>query len=189
MASPVSLNPGGGTLAQQALATAPEGMLIAPVWRRAAAFMTDVIVLSLLLHFLSGQQLLLMLSANVFALETIDARVVAGYIVSWALFFGAFWLYWKYTGRAYGRSLGQRAFRIALVHDDGTLLPEDHWGPRAAAKLRYLIPFIGWFWFGARDLWKARSSGAEYRTGVDRAHHTVAAVDWSLPSETRHGLR
>ena len=108
---------------------------------------------------------------------------------SWILFFGAFWLYWKYTGRAYGRSLGQRAFRIALVHDDGTLLPEDHWGPRAAAKLRYLIPFIGWFWFGARDLWKARSSGAEYRTGVDRAHHTVAAVDWSLPSETRHGLR
>ena len=58
MASPISLNPGGGTLAQQALATAPEGMLIAPVWRRAAAFMTDVIVLSLLLHFLSGQQLL-----------------------------------------------------------------------------------------------------------------------------------
>ena len=100
MASPISLNPGGGTLAQQALATAPEGMLIAPVWRRAAAFMTDVIVLSLLLHFLSGQQLLLMLSANVFALETIDARVVAGYILSWALFFGAFWLYWKYTGRA-----------------------------------------------------------------------------------------
>ena len=105
------------------------------------------------------------------------------------LFFGAFWLYWKYTGRAYGRSLGQRAFRIALVHDDGTLLPEDHWGPRAAAKLRYLIPFVGWFWFGARDLWKARSAGAEYRTGVDRAHHTVAAVDWSLPSETRLGLR
>ena len=85
MASPISLNPGGGTLAQQALATAPEGMLIAPVWRRAAAFMTDVIVLSLLLHFLSGQQLLLMLSANVFALETFDARVVAGYIVSWIL--------------------------------------------------------------------------------------------------------
>ena len=47
MASPVSLNPGGGTLAQQALATAPEGMLIAPVWRRAAAFMTDVIVMSI----------------------------------------------------------------------------------------------------------------------------------------------
>ena len=41
----------------------------------------------------------------------------------------------------------------------------------------------------ARDLWKARSAGAEYRTGVDRAHHTVAAVDWSLPSETRLGLR
>ena len=81
--------------------------------------------------------------------------------------------------------LGQRAFRIALVHDDGTLLPEDHWGPRAAAKLRYLIPFIGWFWFGARDLWKARSSGAEYRTGVTVL--TTRWRPWIGPSHRRRG--
>ena len=33
----------GGTLAQQVLSSAPEGMLIAPVWRRIAAFAIDVI--------------------------------------------------------------------------------------------------------------------------------------------------
>ena len=31
-----------------------------------------------------------------------------------------YWLYFKYTGRNFGRSLGQRAMRIAIVHDDGT---------------------------------------------------------------------
>ena len=43
----------GGTLAQQVLQSAPEGMLIAPVWRRIAAFAIDVIAMSLLLHGLT----------------------------------------------------------------------------------------------------------------------------------------
>ena len=43
----------GGTLAQQVLSSAPEGMLIAPVWRRIAAFAIDVIVMSLLLQVMT----------------------------------------------------------------------------------------------------------------------------------------
>ena len=43
----------GGTLAQQALSSAPEGMLIAPVWRRVTAFALDVVAVSLVLHLLS----------------------------------------------------------------------------------------------------------------------------------------
>jgi hypothetical protein len=184
MASPVQVNP-AGTLAQQALASAPEGMLIAPVWRRASAFVLDVLALSLLMHLLTGQRLLLTLADTSYV--TGGPRFLASWAFSWALFMTGFWLYWKYTGRAYHRSLGQRAFRIALVHDDGTLLDEHHWGPRAWSKLRYLVPVLGWF-FAARDLLRARSPGAEHRTAIDRAHHTVAAVDWSLPSETRIGL-
>ena len=55
--SPVSLHSGGGTLAQAVLASAPEGMLIAPVWR-IAAFVLDVIAISLLIEVLSRFQFL-----------------------------------------------------------------------------------------------------------------------------------
>ena len=48
----------GGTLAQQVLSSAPEGMLIAPVWRRIAAFAIDVVVMSLLLQVLTRFQFL-----------------------------------------------------------------------------------------------------------------------------------
>ena len=109
--------------------------------------------------------------------------------MNWFLFSAAFYLYFKYTGQTMGRSLAQRGFRIALVHDNGTMLEKHHWGPRAIAKMIYIIPFVGWLWFGLRDTFNAGSTKAEYRTGIDVKHHTVAAVDWSLPSETRLRLR
>jgi hypothetical protein len=88
-----------------------------------------------------------------------------------------------------GRSLAQRGFRIAIVHDNGTVLEAHHWGPRAVAKMIYMLPVIGPLWFGLRDAFNAGSKDNEYRTKVDQTHHTVAAVDWSLPSETRLRLR
>jgi len=51
-----------------------------------------------------------------------------------------------------------------------------------------LIPVIGWLWFGVRDFFQAQMKNSEYRTNIDRKHNTVAAVDWSLPIETRHKL-
>jgi hypothetical protein len=39
-----------------------------------------------------------------------------------------------------------------------------------------------------RDAFKARSKDEEYRTSIDIKNHTVAAVDWSLPVETRNKL-
>ena len=177
----------GGTLAQNALASAPEGMLIAPAWKRVAAFVLDGIIISLLLSFLT-QGLLL---ASLFNFEMLfdGARYIAAFFMNWFVFFSAFYLYFKYTGQSMGRSLAQRGSRIAIVHDNGTDLESHHWGPRAVAKLVYFIPFVGALWFGLRDTFNAQSKEAEYRTGVDRKHHTVAAVDWSLPSETRTRLR
>ena len=61
--SPVSLHSGGGTLAQAVLASAPEGMLIAPVWKRIAAFVLDVIAISLLIEVLSRFQFLSILAS------------------------------------------------------------------------------------------------------------------------------
>ena len=184
--SPVSVHQGSGTLAQAVLSTAPEGMLIAPA-KRAAAYMLDVVLLTLVLHLLTGQTLMYYLMN--YSLVTQGAEYVAGVAVNWALFFGSHYLYFKYTGRTFGRSFAQRGFRIAVVHDNGTLLEQHHWGPRAFGKLIYLIPVVGILWFGMRDFLRGRSKDAEYRTSLDIKNHTVAAVDWSLPSETRLRLR
>ena len=162
-------------------------MLIAPVWKRIAGFMLDVLLISIVLTFLTGGQLTL----NLLNFELLNggAQYMLFFSSNWVILLTSHWLYWKYTGRAYGRSLGQRAFRIAIVHDDGTALEKHHWSPRAVSKLVYLLPIIGPLWFGMRDAFKARSKDEEYRTAIDIKNHTVAAVDWSLPVETRNKLR
>ena len=172
----------GGTLAQQVLSSAPEGMLIAPVWRRMAAFAIDVIAMALLLHVLTRFTFLEILISWNYLVE--DGRYAASFLMTWVIFFASLWLYWKYTGRAYGRSLGQRAFRIAIVHDNGTLLELHHFGPRAFHKLRYLIPVLGWL-FGLRDVLRARSKASEYRTSVDVSNHTCLLYTSPSPRDQR----
>ena len=177
----------GGTMAQTILASAPEGMLIAPSWKRVLAFMLDVMLITIVIGFFTNFRLL----EGLYSLDLLTAggSYTAEFFMNWFVFGAAFYLYFKYTGQTLGRSLGQRGFRIALVHDNGTMLEKHHWGPRAVAKMIYIIPFIGWLWFGLRDTYNAGSTTSEYRTRVDLKHHTVAAVDWSLPSETRLRLR
>lgn len=177
----------GGTLAQNILGSAPEGMLIAPAWKRVLAFMLDVMLVSIVLSFFTQGAIM----PNLLNIDMLNegGRYTAVFFMNWFVFGAAFYLYFKYTGQTMGRSLAQRGFRIAIVHDNGTALEQHHWGPRAVAKMIYIIPFIGWLWFGLRDTFSAGSTTAEYRTGIDKKHHTVAAVDWSLPSETRLKLR
>ena len=91
--SPVSVHQGSGTLAQAVLSTAPEGMLIAPAWKRAAAYMLDVVLLTLVLHLLTGQTLMYYLMN--YSLITQGAEYVAGVAVNWALFFGSHYVYLK----------------------------------------------------------------------------------------------
>ena len=183
----VTVYQGGGTLAQAVLNSAPEGMLIAPVWKRIAAFMLDVVLMTLVLEVITQFQFLSVLVSWNYLSESID--YVSIFLMTWIIFFVTFYLYWKYSGRKIGRSFGQRAFRIAIVHDNGTVLELHHWGPRAFGKLVYLLPIIGPLWFGLRDIISARSKESEYRTSLDGKNHTVAAVDWSLPVETRQKLR
>lgn len=181
--SPISVHK-PGTMAQAAVAaTAPEGMLIAPIWKRVVALALDTFLISIVLVALT-QKMLFVYVFSINLLITDQALYVLG---SWIVLLTFYWLYFKYTGRQYGRSLGQRALRIAIVHDDGTLLGINHWGRRAAYKLRYIIPLVGQLW-GLWDVfmtWKHETK----RSPVDLANHTVAAVDWSLPVNTRNGLR
>jgi len=77
--------------------------------------------------------------------------------------------------------------RIAIVHDDGSLLGIEHWGRRAAYKIKYVIPFLGVV-LGLLDVLRTWQHETK-RSPIDLANHTVAAVDWSLPVNTRGGLR
>ena len=181
--SPVTINK-PGTMAQAAVAaTAPEGMLIAPIWKRVVALGLDGFLISIILWFFT-QGMLFSYVFSISLLTTSQAPFVLG---SWVVLLTFSWLYFKYTGRQYGRSLGQRAMRIAIVHDDGSLLGINHWGRRAAHKLRYIIPILGQAW-GLWDVYKTWRHETK-RSPVDLANHTVAAVDWSLPVNTRNGLR
>lgn len=181
--SPVSVHK-PGTMAQAAVAaTAPEGMLIAPIWKRMVALALDAFLITLIIAAVSRMTFYNYLMA-VDLLLTVQAPYVLG---TWIIHLTFYWLYFKYTGRYYGRSLGQRAMRIAIVHDDGSLLGIEHWGRRAGYKIRYVIPFLGVLW-GLWDVFKTWRHETK-RSPVDLANHTVAAVDWSLPIETRGGLR
>ena len=181
--SPITLNK-GGTMAQAALAaTSPEGMLISPVWKRGVAFILDMLLITIVVNFLT--------SGNFFDYLQNPKLIITSqahfFILALIVHFPIYWLYFKYTGKSAGRSLGQRVMKIAIVHDDGSLLGESHWGRRAAHKLRYVIPVIGQL-IGIFDLVRTWRDG-DKRSPIDKANHTVAAVDWSLPQTTRAGLR
>ena len=104
----------GGTLAQNIIGSAPEGMLIAPAWKRVLAFMLDVILISIVLSFFTGGQL----TMNLLNIEmlTEGGRYTAVFFMNWFVFAAAFYLYFKSVKRwvAPWRS----AARIAIVHDN-----------------------------------------------------------------------
>ena len=81
----------GGTLAQNIIGSAPEGMLIAPSWKRVLAFMLDVMLISIVLSFFTGGQLM----ANLFNIEmmTEGGRYSAAFVMNWFVFAAAFYLY------------------------------------------------------------------------------------------------
>jgi len=181
--SPIKVN-NPGTMAQAAVAaTIPEGMLIAPVWKRIVGFMLDVFLLVVILGFATQGSFFKWLAA--FDLIFTDQAIYVA--MTWIMHLTFFWLYFKYTGRYYGRSLGQRAMRIAIVNNDGTLLDDSNWGRRSAHKTKYVIPYLGQI-LGIWDVVRTfRHEGK--RSPVDLSNQTFAAVDWSLPSNTRGGLR
>ena len=128
--SPVSVHT-PGTMAQAAIAaTIPEGMLIAPIWKRVVALALDAFLITLIIAVATGKTFYNYLMA-VDLLLTSQALYVIG---TWIIHLTFYWLYFKYTGRGYGRSLGQRAMRIAVVKNDGSLLDVESWSRRAGYK-------------------------------------------------------
>ena len=121
-------------------------IMIATSWRRAIAFALDV--------FFVGACLMLFTKgwiASAWNPSIVNTETWWFMLVNWLLIFASFWLYFKYTGRWMQRSLGQRFMRLAIIYGDATLMPEQAWDHRAFAKLRYIIPVLG-FAFGVYDL-------------------------------------
>ena len=179
----VTIHQGHGTLAQTIMANAPDGMLIAPAWKRAVAYVFDIILISLVLEVVSGFNFLQGISSISLILE--GGKSAAFYFVNWFLFISANYLYFKYTGKTMGRSLAQRSLRIAIVHDNGSALDDHHWGLSAFSRLIYIIQFVGALWFGFIDIMSAQSRTSEYRISIYIYNQIVAAFDWSLHSDTR----
>ncbi len=161
----------------------PEGVYLAHAWKRGAAYLLDNFVIFSILFISTG---------GVFVFRLWNLMEFASQphitILHWLILFGLHWLYFKYTGTWMGRSLGQRWFGIALVHDDATPLGEKHWGKRSTRKLIYAIPVVGLVVFAFLDYVRIRGDD-KHQSRIDAAENTVAAVYWSLPWETRVTMR
>ena len=101
----------GGTLAQNIIGSAPEGMLIAPSWKRVLAFMLDVMLISIVLGFFTGGRL--MMGLYNFELITAGGRYTAEFFINWFVFISALYLYFKYTGQTW----------VARLHNEGFASP------------------------------------------------------------------
>jgi|TARA_B100001540_G_C15732674_1_gene608361 hypothetical protein len=158
-----------------------ENIVIAIWWKRAFAFVLDIIfILGTLVLFTSGR--------ITFAWEFIilfenPSETIFWFLINWFLIFAAFWLYFKYSGRIMQRSLGQRFLKLAIIYGDGTMMPEKNWEKRAFYKLRYLLPLIGII-IGIIDLIKIMR-GETHQSRIDWYTNTIVVMDWSLPSEIR----
>jgi uncharacterized RDD family membrane protein YckC len=181
---PVTLHQGTSTMAKALVGEGvPEGVLLAHAWKRGAAYMLDnFVILSIL--FIATKGVFIFRLWNIAEMTT-SLHIT---ILHWIILLSLHWLYFKYTGKWMGRSLGQRWFGIALVHDDASPLGDAHWGRRSARKLVYALPLIGLVVFALLDYVRIRGD-EKHQSRIDTAESTVAAVYWSLPWEARATMR
>jgi hypothetical protein len=99
----------------------------------------------------------------------------------------AHWLYWRLTGLAYSRSLGQRLFNLAIVAEDGSELTSEMWDSRSFRKLVLLIPLLN-LYVGAYELARI-SQRHTHQSNVDLHVGSIVAHSDSLPPASRRHIR
>tara|TARA_B100000029_G_scaffold486911_1_gene541728 strand:- start:524 stop:1132 length:609 start_codon:yes stop_codon:yes gene_type:complete len=186
--SPIQLNVGGGTLAKQIVsseqghASLPDGVILASGVRRVAAFTADVVIVTTILMVVTGGRIL-----NAWNL-TLWGSIDFHYALAHALvLMVAHWLYWRLTGLAYSRSLGQRLFNLAIVAEDGSALTSQMWDSRSFRKLVLLIPLVN-LYVGAYELARI-SQRHTHQTNVDVHVGSIVAHSDSLPPASRRHIR
>ena len=186
--SPIQLNVGGGTLAKQIVASEgghaslPDGVILASGVRRLAAFTADVVIVTTILMVATGGRLLDAWNLTLWASSDFHFALAQALILMVAQ-----WLYWRLTGLAYSRSLGQRLFGLAVIAEDGSALTSDMWDSRSFRKLLLLIPLLN-IYVGAYELARI-SQRHTHQSNVDLHVGSIVAHSESLPPASRRHIR
>ena len=104
-----------------------------------------------------------------------------------SLILGAHWLYWRWTGLRYSRSLGQRMFGIAVLAEDGSAMTSKMWDQRARRKLIFLIPILNIIQ-GIRELARI-SQRHTHQSNIDLHVGSIVAHADSLPPANRKHIK
>ncbi len=186
--NPISIHGSGATLAKLAVAESsghwpiPEGTVLAPSWKRVAAFMLDWIVIMSILNLVTSWRILSAWSITI--LTSSQWWVV---LVNWAIVLACSYLYHKYLPNAWGRTLGQRWFGLAVLREDGERLSREACGTRSFRKLCYIIPIIQLI-FAFIDL-RHITRRHTHQSSIDLHVASIVVVADSLPPAKRKHLR
>ena len=186
--SPISLQ-GGGTLAKQIVTAeegghwpVPEGTILASGVRRTAALSVDVVIVTTILMVATSGQIIDAWNLTLWASSSFHhaLAMVAILLVS-------HWLYWRWTGLRYSRSLGQRMFGIAVLAEDGSAMTSQMWDQRARRKLIFLIPILNIIQ-GIRELARI-SQRHTHQSNIDLHVGSIVAHADSLPPANRKHIK
>ena len=186
--SPIQLNVGGGTLAKQIVASEqghaslPDGVILASGVRRLAAFTADVVIVTTILMVATGGRILDAWNLTLWTSADFHFSLAQALVLM-----VAHWLYWRLTGLAYSRSLGQRLFGLAIIAEDGSALTSEMWDSRSFRKLVLLIPLVN-LYAGAYELARI-SQRHTHQTNVDVHVGSIVAHSDSLPPASRRHIR
>ena len=186
--SPIQLNVGGGTLAKQIVASEqghaslPDGVILASGVRRLAAFTADVVIVTTILMVTTGGRILDAWNLTLWTSADFHFSLAQALVLM-----VAHWLYWRLTGLAYSRSLGQRLFGLAIIAEDGSALTSEMWDSRSFRKLVLLIPLVN-LYAGAYELARI-SQRHTHQTNVDVQVGSIVAHSDSLPPASRRHIR
>lgn len=186
--SPISINPGKGTLAKAIVSekdghwSVPEGTVLASRVDRLASFVLDVIVITTIMSIITNGKIIYVWNVTLWLSDEFHYSLVMAFV-----FFAAHWLYWRYSGIYFSRSLGQKLFGLAIVADDGSEMTSAMWDKRVFRKLIYLIPIIGWY-NGIYDLARI-SQRHTHQSNIDLKVNSIVVKAYSLPPFNRKHIK
>ena len=185
--SPISIH-GGGTLAKAIVSqeqdhwSVPDGTILSSWAKRLVAFVIDVVIVVGVLNLATRGMIANALNISLWASSDFHYAIAFA-----ATFLTTHWLYWRLTGLAFSRSLGQKVLGIAVVMEDGSKVGSNVWDKRAFAKLLYLLPVVN-LYFGVYELARI-SQRHTHQSNLDLRVGTIVAHSESLPPASRKNIR
>ena len=185
--SPISVH-GGGTLAKAIVSqgkdhwSIPDGAILASWTKRFAAFVIDVVIVNSILMVATDEMV-----RNAWNLSLWISKEFHYAAAFTGIILASLWLYWRITGLAFSRSLGQKMLGIAIVMEDGSPVTSEMWDLRSARKLLYLIPIVG-FYIGVYEVARI-SQRHTHQSNLDLRVGTIVALADSLPPASRSHIR